>query len=310
MKILFITANRLGDAVMSMGLLAALVDRYQDATFTIACGPFAADLFRAVPRLEKLLVVRKQPYNGHWFKLWRTLAPHSWDLVVDVRNSLVSRLLRSKKLATKKKDTGRHKVVDIGSILNLDPTPSPRLWLDEKAINNAARLLPEGVPLLALGPLANWAPKEWPLDRFASLANRLTATDGPLPHSKIVIIADSLERPKLLPLLSSIPPQQIIEVLGHDLLTVAACLKRCRFFVGNDSGLMHLASAVGTPTLGLFGPGDEKIYAPWGNKVATVRTPESIQELWSRVPYRGANHPNLMGGLTLKTVHEAALKFF
>jgi len=60
MKILFITANRVGDAVLTTGLLAWLVERYPDASFTIACGPYGADLFRATPRLERLIVMKKK----------------------------------------------------------------------------------------------------------------------------------------------------------------------------------------------------------------------------------------------------------
>ena len=74
MKILFISANRVGDAVLTTGLLRHLVDTYPDAQFTIACGPYGADLFRAVPRLEKLIVMKKKPYNGHWLDLWKATA--------------------------------------------------------------------------------------------------------------------------------------------------------------------------------------------------------------------------------------------
>jgi ADP-heptose:LPS heptosyltransferase len=56
-----------------------------------------------------------------------------------------------------------------------------------------------------------------------------------------------------------------------DLLTAYACLKHARLFIGNDSGLMHLAAAAGAPTLGLFGPSDDRLYGPWGPNARVVR---------------------------------------
>ena len=66
---------------------------------------------------------------------------------------------------------------------------------------------------------------------------------------------------------------RVIDLVGKtDLLTAAAVLRRCALFIGNDTGLMHLAAAAGTPTLGLFGPSAVEQYAPWGRCTAVVRT--------------------------------------
>jgi ADP-heptose:LPS heptosyltransferase len=53
----------------------------------------------------------------------------------------------------------------------------------------------------------------------------------------------------------------------------AACLARCTIFIGNDSGLMHLAAAAGAPTLGLFGPSQASEYAPAGRRTAIAVAP-------------------------------------
>jgi hypothetical protein len=69
-----------------------------------------------------------------------------------------------------------------------------------------------------------------------------------------------------------------IDTVGRiDLLTAYACLKRVRLFIGNDSGLMHLAAAAGAPTLGLFGPSDDRLYAPWGEYARTLRGPRDFE---------------------------------
>ena len=70
----------------------------------------------------------------------------------------------------------------------------------------------------------------------------------------------------------------MIDLVGKiDLLTAYACLKRARLFVGNDSGLMHLSAAAGAPTLGLFGPSDDRLYGPWGPNARALRGPRDFE---------------------------------
>src|ERR1700741_5204525 len=86
MRILFVTSNRIGDAVLSTGLIGALLDRHADARFTLACGPAAAGLFAAMPRLERLVVMPKRRLSAHWLQLWLAAIGTAWDLVVDLRS--------------------------------------------------------------------------------------------------------------------------------------------------------------------------------------------------------------------------------
>lgn len=304
MNILFITSNRVGDAVLSTGVLRWLVDAYPEAQFTIAAGPYAGEMFRATPHLKQLIILRKQSWNRHWLGLWKVCSGTRWDLIVDLRNSAISRLLWRKKLVTHGRKTGAHKVVENASVLSLTPPPAPHVYLDKETMDRAALLLPAGKTYLALGPAANWACKQWPVARFTELAQRLTASDGILANATVVILADTKEREQLAPLFAALPAERHVEIIGQSLPLAAACLQRCVLFIGNDSGLMHLAAAVGTRTLGLFGPGYEEIYGPWGDHATYIRTPESREELLARIPYPGANHPNLMEGLSVESVVE------
>ena len=93
MRILYITSTRIGDAVLGSGALAHLVERYPQARFTVACGPIAAPLFADVPRLERLITVRKRKYGLHWLLLWAKLATTPWHMVVDMRASAIAWLL-------------------------------------------------------------------------------------------------------------------------------------------------------------------------------------------------------------------------
>ncbi|HET8997416.1 MAG TPA: glycosyltransferase family 9 protein, partial [Acetobacteraceae bacterium] len=87
MRILFVTSNRLGDAVLSTGLLDHLLRVYPEARFTVACGPVAEGVFERMPRRDRTIVLRKQPYGRHWLPLWAATVTRRWDLVVDIRGS-------------------------------------------------------------------------------------------------------------------------------------------------------------------------------------------------------------------------------
>jgi ADP-heptose:LPS heptosyltransferase len=161
--------------------------------------------------------------------------------------------------------------------------------------------------VIALGPAANWQGKQWPADAFASLAATLTAPDGLFAGARVAVLAAAGERDQAAPLLAALPAERVIDLVGRvDLLTAAACLGRTGFFIGNDSGLMHLAAAVGTPTLGLFGPSRDERYRPWGQRAAVVRTPESYEELMGGPDFDAANCGCLMTGLSVEAVIAAA----
>ena len=93
MRILFITATRLGDAVLSTGLLDHLGRAYPGARFTVACGPVAQGVFTRMPGLHRTLVVDKRRYDRHWLTLWAQTVTTLWDLAVDLRGSALTLLL-------------------------------------------------------------------------------------------------------------------------------------------------------------------------------------------------------------------------
>jgi ADP-heptose:LPS heptosyltransferase len=172
-----------------------------------------------------------------------------------------------------KGDAGEHRVRQLGRLFDLDPPPVPCLWTAARHERTAEALLPLGPPVLAIGPAANWRGKQWRADRFAELALRLTAPDGPLPGARVAVLAAAHERAQAEPVLAAIPSGRAIDLVGRtELLTAAAVLRRCALFIGNDTGLMHIAAAAGVPTLGLFGPSPVEQYAPWGRCTASVCT--------------------------------------
>jgi ADP-heptose:LPS heptosyltransferase len=311
MRLLFITATRIGDAVLSTGLLGELIERHPGIRVTVAVGRLSAPLFAAVPGLERIVVIDKQPWNRHWLRLWRRTVFHTWDIVVDLRGSATSYLVPARRRhVIGKRRPGRHRVEELGDLIGVAPPPAPRLWLAEAVKARAAELLPAGPPVLAVAPAANWMGKTWPAERFAELALRLTGEGGILPGGRIAVVAAPHEMFQARPVLQAAGARGVNLFERGDLLTAAACLQRAAFFVGNDSGLMHLAAAAGTPTLGLFGPSPDARYRPWGPKASFVRTPESFAELTGAPDFDFAARRCFMESLTVDTVEAGARRLW
>ena len=312
-RLLFVTSTRIGDAVLSSGLLAYLVGVMPGVRVTVACGPLAAPLFSGLPELERLIIMDKRRWGGHWLDLWRQVATTRWDVVVDLRRSALAWCLpfAGRRLVSGRDTAALHRVRVAGSLVGLvDDPPSPVLWTTGDDEQKACQLIPDGSPVLAVGPAANWPAKIWRAERFAELVARLTAPDGILPGARVALFGAPDERHQAERVARTLPSDRCLDLVGRLSLPVAAaCLRRCSFYVGNDSALMHMAAAAGIPTLGLFGPSDECLYGPWGPNAAFVRTPETLQTIYPP----GFDHRKtgtLMDGLAIESVFDAACQLW
>jgi ADP-heptose:LPS heptosyltransferase len=272
MRILFVTSTRIGDAVLSTALAGHLLRVHPGARFTVACGPVAEGVFARMPGLERLIVVAKRPLSAHWLDLWRQVAFTRWDLVVDLRASALSWLVPAKRRAVGR--GGRragHRLTHLAEVLGLSPPPLPVAWTGPEDEAKAAALLPGG-PWLVVGPTANWAGKVWPAERFVAVARALTGPGGALEGARVAVLGGpgGVEREMAAPVLAALPGA--LDLVGQlSLPEVAAVLRRAALYVGNDSGLMHLAAAAGAPTLGLFGMSDPEQYGPAGPRAVAVQ---------------------------------------
>ncbi len=269
-RILFITATRVGDAVLSTGLLDHLLRQYPGARITIACGAVAAGIFQRMPGLERLIIIEKRRFDFHWAQLWASCVGTRWDLAVDLRGSALTLLLPVRRRAIMR--GGRRpgpRLAHLAGALGLSPPPLPVAWTSPADRARALALLPLGPPIIGLGPTANWAGKIWPPDRFVALFHGLAAS---IPGARVAIFGGpgAQEAAAAAPVLAALPGA--IDLTGKlSLAEAAACLARCAVFIGNDSGLMHLAASAGAPTLGLFGPTPASEYAPAGIMTAVAQ---------------------------------------
>lgn len=280
--ILFIAPSRIGDAVLSSGLFKSLLKQEPEARFTIVASLLTAPLFTHIPGLDRLLVLEKRTFAAHWLSLWLRTWRQKWALVVDLRGSPISKaLFARRRIAHRGGGMRSHKVIEAASLLGLEHAPpEPSLFTDPQTEARAQAIVGGQGPILALAPAANWVGKVWPADRFALLASVLLAENGALSGGRLMVLGGPADRELAARIIAVIPRSRVIDLVGEpDLLLSFAALKRARLFIGSDSGLMHMAAASGVPTLGLFGPSDERLYAPWSAAAVTVRGPRSYEDI-------------------------------
>jgi heptosyltransferase-3 len=309
MRILFISSTRIGDGVLSTGVLSWLLEAYPGAAVTIACGPDVAPLYAAVPRVERIITMAKRPRGGHWLALWRACVGSYWSAIVDLRRSAMRYVLLAGRRFTMPPDRPDiHKVVQLSAMVGREDEPlDPVIWTGPEHDAAAHRLVPDGDPVLALAPTANWGGKEWPAARFVKLIGRLTGADGILPGARVAVLSAPGERERARPVLESVPAARRLDLAGGvDLLTAYSCLRRAGLFVGNDSALMHMSAAAGIPTLGLFGPSRERHYGPWGACAASVRTELSFEDIIGAPGYDHRSAESRMTSLSVDRVVTAA----
>jgi ADP-heptose:LPS heptosyltransferase len=277
--ILFIASTRLGDAVLSSGLIKRLHDEVPNARFTVVAGSVTAPLFADVPGLDQVIVLDEAGAMAS-FRLWSMVRGRLWGVIVDLRGTGVAGFLRRRRRAVLHPSSSPvHKVVAAAKVLRLEGDPPPPYLFTSAETKAAAveRTAGRG-PILAIAPGGGWVGKTWPAERFASVAARLLAPNGPMAGGRLMIVGAAEARDAGRAVKLAVSRHRIIAEPGQlDPLNVYACLRHARLAIGNDSAAMQLAAAAGVPTLALFGPSDERITGPWGPHTRVLRGPRDFE---------------------------------
>jgi lipopolysaccharide heptosyltransferase I len=175
--------------------------------------------------------------------------------------------------------------------LGIDPGPVEfHVPVPEAAERRMEELLvKEGVKpgdrLVAINPGAGRADKRWPVARFSALAERLASEAG----ARLLLLWGPDEAFMARDIALALPGHSALLAPPTDLGELTALLKRCRLMIANDTGPLHLAAALGTPALGLFGPTSAERNGPYGPCCRGLQSPDGT-----------------MDGLEVVTVFEAA----
>lgn len=136
--------------------------------------------------------------------------------------------------------------------------------------------------------------KRWPLERFAEVAKTLAQKNS---NIRILLFGgkdESADKQAMLAMINK--DREIAYDIAAPLLTTAAIMKKCSFFLSNDSGLMHIAAATGVPVLGLFGPTSEILTGPRGEHSSYLRAPGTVAvyDTEKNNSFGNTSHENLL----------------
>jgi len=291
--------NWIGDAVMATPFFASLRKTLPDVEVTCLCRAMVADIFCFNHQVNRIIELDETHGRSGWTAV-RTnaalLKQERFDLAVSLPNSLSSalifflariprrvgyrrdwrRLFLTHSLPFPKKGQRPHRAESYLRLLPLvseAPTFERQLMLpvsEEVSASVTASLANHGLGLSAvyavIAPGAAQPNKMWMPERFAQMAHRLVE-DG----LKVVLVGAPAEK-ELGDRVAQLAKADGLANLigGGSLLFTAEVIRRATVFVGNDSGLAHVAAAVDTPAVILSGPGDPTEVAPYSDKALTI----------------------------------------
>ena len=276
-RILLIRLSSLGDILLMTPLLNLLRTACPQARIDVLIKAEYHDLLRAHPGIARLLIFDSRQ---SLLRTLRSLRADRYDLALDLhgtpRSQLLMRGLRAhRKLTYNKRVLRRALLVRLGwnTLRRMTPVPelytaplrrlgltgrlgAPTMYLDPKSTEamkaHVARSLPDAPnrPLLAVAPGARWPTKCWPVERFAAVARDLTREK----QAAVVILGGPDEAPLARTLYDKLDVPVVNGAGTLSLMDSASLLSRCRLLISNDSGLMHMATALQVPVVAVFGP--------------------------------------------------------
>lgn len=310
-RILVIKPSSIGDVVNALPFLSSLRQQYPDRHIAWLVEEEAAELLLGHPLLDRVIVSGRRrwgrevrtPFRGsaalrEIAALIAELRQGRYDLVVDLQGLLKSALMvvctgaRFRVgLAGAREGSERvlthvvplppgplHAVdryLEAARFLGADPLskafafPSqPEDGARAEALLAEAEVRPNAL-VVALNPQARWRTKLWEEERFARLGEVLARRYG----ARILVIGSSSDLPLARRLASRMNPAPFVAAGRTDLKLLMALLRRIDLLVTVDSGPMHLAAALGTPLVALFGPTDPRLIGPYGGDGVVLRAP-------------------------------------
>ena len=278
-KILVFSFSFIGDAALSTAVISPLRQRFPDAKITFLVGPHAFDLLAADPEIDQVLMYDNLGEHAGWrgkIRLIKSLRRERFDLIVDLRDSLWSRFIGGKHWGMRRRRGDLHAVARYLDVLqrhglNVDGARPQLQFATQKPAECDAFLIENGVNrhrvLVGIHPGGNWVYKLWGPESFAQIADRLCEKW----NAQILLFAGPDEQ-ELQAQVANLMHQQPICVKEDDLCQVAALIAACDFYIGNDTGPMHIAVAVGTPVVAIFGSTNHYRSGPYGEDHIVVHS--------------------------------------
>jgi len=291
-NILIIKLRYVGDVLLCTPLLRALRLKYPEAKIVFLVNQGTEEILKHNPCLDEVLLLPRT----NWFsqlRFFREIRSRRFDWVLDLTDGDRSAIITAVTGASlrigfnnenrwrgvvysqcvRAKYGSMHMVDYHGQVapqLGIHNTlGTPEVFVSEQEEEVAQQFLQEKQlhdrPWVMIHPTARYWSKAWPAERFAALSDRL-AKQG----ISVVLVGTDKDR-KVAEEIGHIAQSNPISLMGRtNLLQLAALMKRCVLFVGNDGGPMHIAAATGCPVLAIFGPTDPAVWGPRGDRVRVL----------------------------------------
>jgi heptosyltransferase-2 len=333
-RILVRGVNWVGDTVLSYPAVQQLKTFFPKSHLAVLVPSYLVDLWKTFPYVDEIIPFQKKAGIGSiWedLNLSQSLKERNFDLAVILPRSFRSAfhiylaripirmgyrdewrsLFLTHGIRRTKEVLQGHRVHYYGKVIEplgkIESLPSPQIFLREEDRKWADRALkdlgiPDGKPLIGMNPGAAYGlAKCWHPDRFGELGKRLANKW----QARVLLFGTEGERPIVYEVLRHLGTKGVDLTGKTGLLQLAALLERCTLLVTNDTGTMHIAAAVGTPVVALFGPTPHLTTGPWGEGHVVVGKEAPCSPCWKRIC--PTDH-RCMEDITVEEVEEVAEK--
>ncbi len=270
MKILVVSLSNLGDAVLTLPVFQNLSAAYPDAVFHVIAGAGAAMVFEGDPRIAKVTPFNKKAPFGEKWNFIAGIRRERYDLIVDLRYSLIGLLGGARRRNRYFRFPARSRHRALKHLLALegiaDTVPAAMSFL-------TGRFAPETgsengrLVVAAVGSKSDL--KKWPAASFARLLDRFALENG----CRIALAGDkndAVDAANVAALMKTKP----FDLTGKtDFAGLCSLISGASLVVTNDSAPLHVADALGIPTVAIFGPTDPRKYGPRLDRSAVARRP-------------------------------------
>jgi heptosyltransferase-2 len=296
-KILIRGPNWVGDSVLAIPAMKAVRERFPQAEITLMVRPWVAGLFTSAPFIDELWSEEKPSDLSSWARITRNLRVRRFDLAFLLPNSFESALMiflgrvprrigyatdaRRWMLTTSiapVKDARHQSQYYLDLVRVLSPgtaRPSIEIQATSEERTNARKLLshegiPEGQSFLVVNAGAAYgSAKRWHAERFAEAADTL-ASELLLG---VALVGSETERSTAEQIRGRMKTPAAVLTGKTSLETLIGVLAESSLMITNDSGPMHIAAALGVPTVAVFGSTDERVTGPSGPRIRIVKHP-------------------------------------
>jgi predicted lipopolysaccharide heptosyltransferase III len=330
-QILVIKLRYIGDVLLCTPAIESLKKSFPEASITVMVNAGTEEILRRNPYLDHVVAL---PQNKEWrsqMDLIRGLRSKRFDLALDLtdgdrsailgflsgasyrvgfnsehrwRGILYHQVIEADRQGMHAVDYHLEMVQAMGCKVDhqgprLYPSDQDRLVVERALFEKG---LPVNGPFIVMHPGSRWWFKSWPSERFINLAEQLHETLG----YSVVMVGGSKDMRAAEEIVSACG-SWVKTLAGQiSVLQLAALVQRAALFVGNDAGPMHIAAAMGTPVVALFGPTDPRVWGPWGIGHEVIWKQMDCNPCWQSDCQRG--ELNCMRQITVDEVRHAVTK--